>query len=250
MSEIIQTEQVDIEESTQNQDSVTLADILSGIGWIGIQSSRLAYKGGLAGIKLATHAAQAAKNSYHTPLTYSEAHKITEQAPNASDAIRSLSNYPGFHFSQTEAEPLKLHLQRLVQEKDIKGVHALSQSLIHRRQTKTQTSVLEAASESLCQIGFSPHVLKSGDGLISGKSRCGHKKITLAVEKSRDGGLRMHLDADGFNGVGCTETLNNLQAEMRKRGVRFLVNSRTRKDRSPAIDARRLPQNVKTRRAR
>ena len=245
MSEIRRTKTVEVDDSQPNESRVTLADLLAGVGWLAYQGTRLAVKGTVAGAKLTAKAVKAAHEYSQTepppPLTVSRANRIVNEAPDTGSALRDLAAQPGLAIPAVETDELRLRLQQLSPASSKTEVVRFAEEMIRARQDRLHVATLRAASDACTAIGFKPKALKSVDGLIAATGADGGRKITVEVEKTTDGELRMHFDAHGFRGGDCIRTLDALQDELAARGVRCRLESRRRKDRSPAFDATRLP---------
>lgn len=237
MSEIRRTTSIEIEEPPATERGLSLADLLAGAGWLAYEGTKLAAKGTIAGMKLAAHAIHAANGCHESPLSLSKAKLIIQGAPDAASAMRSLAAQPGLEIPVAESQRWTQSLKALSSNGGKGDLLKLTEGIIRGRQDRLQAKTGALVAEACQAIGFAPKQLNGSPGLVTAAG-IGTRKITVEVAKDRDGGLRMHLDAHGFHGGECIRALDALQAELSRRGVSFRVDSRRRKDRSPAIEGR------------
>jgi hypothetical protein len=245
MSEIRETTTIDDLEVAPSEPLISLGELLAGVGFLAYQTTRLAVKGAWFTGKLAYQGGRALANEIATAranrLAVSQIAPLVNSAGNTRQALNALAAADGFEIPKLEAEKLKTRIESLVAANDKQGITALATELTRSRQERLRTSLLKLTAEACGEIGFSAQALRAEHGVLVAKSADGRRKITVAVDKTKEGDVKLHFDADGFHGGACIEALDALQARLTAKGVRFRLESRKRKDGRPAFDGRRLP---------
>lgn len=200
-------------------------------------AASLVYKGGRA---LANEIATARRGQ----IAVSQIAPMVNSADNAREALNALAASDGFAIPKSESEKWKARIESLVAANDKVGITALATELTRSRQERLKTSLFTLAAEACGEIGFSGQALRAENGILVAKSADGRRKITVAVDKTKEGDVKLHFDADGFHGGACIEALDALQARLTAKGVRFRLEARKRKDGRPAFDGRRLPMST------
>lgn len=251
MSEIRKTTTIEKVDAPAPEPLITLGDILAGVGWLAFQGTKLAVKGAVAGSVLAYQGARAisktVQDARHARLSIGEIAPLVSEAQDASRAVASLATHAGLEIPQAQAEQWKTRIEKLVASNDKPGALKLARELIGARQDRLQTTVLKLAADTCKELGFKAVPLRSEHGLLVAKSDDEKRTLSIEVQKTKDGEIRLHFDADGFHGGTCIQTLNAFENGLRARGVRFAVSERHRKDRRPVFDGRRLPQAIRAR---
>ena len=243
MSETIRTKHVEIDDAPSRENRVSLAELLVGVGWLAYQVTRLAVKGTIAGVKQTAKAVQVMRENSQAPqpLTLSGASRIVSDAPDAAPALRELAAHPGLAIPVSQAPEWRRRLNQLSPASNKVEIATFAREIIQARQEYLQSTALQIAARACTGIGFTPRTVRGTPGLLTATSGDGGRKITIEVAKGNDGDMRMYFDTHGFRGGECTRMLDTLQEELRARGVRFRIDCRRRKDRSPAIDVTRIP---------
>ena len=251
MSEIRETTTIDDIAVAPSEPLISLGDLLAGIGYLAYQGTKLAVKGAFVAGSLAYKGGRALASEIAKAraerLAVSEIAPLVNSSGDAREALRALSTADGFEIPRVESEKWKARIETLVAKNDKLGITALATELTRSRQERLKTSLLKLTAEACGEIGFSGQTLRAEHGALVAKSADGRRTITVAVDKAKDGDVKLHFDADGFYGGACIEALDALQAGLDAKGVRFRLESRIRKDGRPAFDGRRLPQTLQAR---
>jgi hypothetical protein len=251
MSEIRDTTTIDDVNVAPSEPLISLGDLLAGVGFLAYHGTRLAVKGTCLAAGLACKGGRALANEIATAranrLLVSQIAPLVNSSDNAREALNALAKADGFEFPTVESEKWKLRIESLVATNDKVGITALATELTRSRQERLKTSLLTLAAEACGEIGFSGQALRAEHGMLVAKSADGRRQITVAVDKTKEGDVKLHFDADGFHGGACIEALDALQARLTAKGVRFRLEARKRKDGRPAIAFPRLPQSAQAR---
>lgn len=254
MSEIRTTTTIEEINVPPREPLISLNEVITGIGWVAFQGARLAVKGVVGSTVLAYKGGKAlaavASESRRRSVSLSEVSRIVGSSATASDAVVALATTPGLELSPQHARALSAKLQSLVATNDKAGVTAVARELVLARQDRLHGQLLPIVADSCRAIGFAPSMLSAGNGLIQAAREGTRQRLAIEVSKSKDGGVQVHLDADGFEGGACVVTLDALQAELRARGVRCDLRERRRKQSRPAFDQSRIGQPLSVRAAR
>ncbi len=241
MSEIRRTEPVEAFDAPSSQPLISLSDILVGVAWVGYHAARLTVKGAVAGSKLACQGGEAlARNireSRTRALTLPEIDRIIDQSNDTGEALRHLASTPAMELPQSDMSRWQGDLSTL-NPTDKSGLKSAMHQLVTGRQSRMQSDLTIIAAEVFSELGFQTTSLRPEHGVLVAKN--GRQRIFVAVDKRKDGGVALNLDADGFHGGACIRTLDAAQRKFEKRGVHFHVSSRKRKDEHRAIDGRRV----------
>jgi hypothetical protein len=251
MSEVRQTTTVEKVDAPASKPLISLADLLAGVGWLAFQGTKLAAKGAVAAGILTCKGARAVSKSVRETrqarLSLSETATLISQAQDVRHAMMNLAAHAGLELAAVEAEQWKARVEKLVAANDRAGTLTLVKELITARQNRLQTTVLTLAVDTCREIGFTAVTLRAGNGLLIAKSEDGKRTLAIEAERSKEGGIRLHFDADGFHGGTCAQALDALERGLHARGVRFAVRDRRRKERRPAYDGRKLAQVIHAR---
>ena len=249
MSEIRKTTTIKEIDVPPREPLISLADVLTTVGWVAFQGTKLAVKGAVAGTVLAyrggTALASAIQQS-RRKATFSEVTRIASAAGSAREAVTSLAAMSALEVPQRESRALVSKLETLVARNDKTGVTAVAHDLITARQVRLQAQLIPLVTEACRAIGFAPTGL-TGQGIVAAIRQGTRQSLNINIEKAKDGGVQFHLDADGFEGGACVETLDALQTELRKRGVHCDLQERRRKQSRPVVDRGRIAHRIHTR---
>jgi hypothetical protein len=241
MSEITTTTTIEDVELRERQPSISLADILGALGTVAFHGTRLAVKGAVAGTKLACAGIKAGGQAIKARrLRMSEIDTVVHSSKSAGDALATLAATPGFEMPKESVGTLKAKVATLVASNDKAGVSALARQLRRASQERLCTNLMSLTADACREIGFEVVTERPLHGLLTAKSKHGPGMITVEIARETDGGAKLHCNTDGFHGSACVEATNALQSRLAAKGVRFGINSRRRKDRSPAFDGRRV----------
>lgn len=245
MSEIRDTTTIDDVNVAPSEPLISLSDLLAGVGFLAYHGTGFAVKGACLAASLAYKSGRALANTIATAranrLAVSQIAPLVNSSHNAREALSTLAKADGFELPKAEIEKWKARIETLVAKNDKCGITALATELTRSRQERLKTSLLTLAAEACGEIGFSGQALRAEHGMLVAKSADGRRKITVAVDKTKEGDVKLHFDADGFHGGACIEALDALQARLQAKGVHFRLEARKRKDGRPAFDGRRLP---------
>ncbi len=246
MSEIRETTTIDEVEVAPSAPLISLGELLAGIGFLAYHGTRLAVKGTCLAGSLAYKGGRALASEIASAragrLAVSGIAPLVSSSDNAREALRALATTNGFEIPKAESERLKARIESLVSTNDKLGITSLATELIRSRQERLKTSLLTLTAEACGEIGFSGQALRVEHGVLVAKSADGRRTITVAVDKTKEGDVKLHFDADGFHGGACIEALDALQTRLAAKGVHFRLETRKRKDGRPAFDGRRIPQ--------
>lgn len=248
MSEIRETTTIDDVEVALSEPVITLGELLAGVGYLAYQGTKFVVKGAVIGGVLAYKGGRALANELREPgrnrLSLSEISPLVDSSASVPEALASLANARGFEIPKCDAEKWKARIGSLVATDSKLGVAAMAKELTYARQERLKMSVLKLTKKACEEIGFITAPNVADHGILVAKSTDGRRTITVAVDKAKEGDVKLHFDADGFHGGTCIEALDALQNKLAAKGVRFTLDSRRRKDGQPAFDGRRLPQGV------
>lgn len=248
MSEIRKTTTIERVEAPPSQPMITLADLLAGFGWLAVNGTILAWKGSVLAYKGIRALSDSVRENRIPSLSPDAAAKIVGESLDARQAITKLSEHGDLEVPKTHAELFKTRLKKLVATNDKNGAVSLARELLAARQDRLQTTLLKFAAESCRQIGFTDVTTSADFGLVIAKSADGRRTFTVDVEKTRDGGVRINRDSDGFQGGSCAPVHDAFDRVMQTKGVRYESQSRHRKHRRPVVHRGRVPQLIQTRR--
>jgi hypothetical protein len=251
MSEIRETSTIEDIEITPSEPVVTLGELLAGLGYLAYTGSKLAatgavkagalaWRGGKAGVK-------AISQMHYQRLSVAQITPLVQSAASAREALAQLASLGRVEIPASHAPALKIRLEKLASANDKLGVAAAATDLIRFRQNRLQAAALKLTREACKEIGFTPQTLPDEHGIIVAIGADGIQKLTLAVEKTKDGDVKLYFDADGFYGGACITTLDALQRRLAAKGMRFTIVFSTRKDERPAFDGGRLPAPIQAR---
>ncbi len=251
MSEIRETTTIDDIEVAPSEPLISLGDLLAGIGFLAYHGTRLAVKGAFVTGSLAYKGGRALASEIAKTrgerLAVSEIAPLVNSSGDAREALRALFTKNGFEIPKGESEKWKARIETLVGKNDKLGITALATELSRSRQERLKTSLLKLTAEACGEIGFSGQTLRAEHGVLVAKSADGRRTITVAVDKTKEGEVKLNFDAHGFHGGACIEALDALQTSLATKGVHFRLETRKRKDGRPAFDGRRLPQLAQAR---
>lgn len=107
-------------------------------------------------------------------------------------------------------------------------------ALIDKIAVENQSVLVKASvftAQAACQaIGFEPIRVEAERGYVLAADSQG-QEVRVDVLRDNQGGTAVALDADGFQGEGCQEVLDKLEAEMKSRGMDFDSSERVWKRR-------------------
>lgn len=181
-------------------------------------------------------------------LSISEIQQIVASASSAGNAIAALGE--GLEVPRLEASRLALGFNKLALLNDKAGVEALAETLIAERQNRMVKQMLPIVAQSCQAIGFTPANMPSALSLIAAHRDGTRQKLAIEVAKTKDGGVQIHFDAQGFTGGACVQTLDALDKELRARGIHCNLQERSSKQSRPVIDGTRIGQRLRIFRAK
>ncbi len=251
MSEIRTTTTIEDIDVPPSEPLISLNEVITAVGWLAYQGTRLAVKGAIAGSVLAYKGgkalAAAASEPQKRSVSLSDVARIVDGSATARDAVIALAATPGIELTQRETRVISGRLQSLVAQNDKSGVVAVARELVLAKQDRLHAQLLPLVAESCRAIGFAPKAQGSRHGLIFAERAGTRQSLAVEVAKAKDGGVQIHLDADGFEGDACIQTLDVLQAELCARGVHCELRDRHGKQRRPAFDYPRIPEVIQQR---
>ena len=180
-------------------------------------------------------------------LSISDIHQILASASSARNAIAALGE--GLEVPRVEASRLALGFNKLALHNDKAGVGALAETLIAERQNRLVKQILPIVAQSCQAIGFTPANMSAPLGLIAAQREGTRQQLAIEVAKTKEGGVQIHFDAQGFTGGACVQTLDALEKELRARGVHCNLQDRCSKQSRPVIDRTRIGQRLRIFRA-
>jgi hypothetical protein len=247
MSEIRKTTTIQQVEAPPPEPMISLAEVLAGIGWLAINGTILACKGSVLAYKGIRAASQSIREARETCAVAGEIAQPVRDFGAVQETIVNLAADQRLEIPRRQAEQLRLRLEKLAASNNKTGALALASELLASRQDRLQQTVLKLTAESCREIGLTNVNISSATGLVIAKSADGQRTFTVDVEKTRDGGVRMHRDSDGFHGGTCAPVHDAFDQAMRSKGVRFNTQERRRKHPRGAYDGGRLPGLVQLR---
>jgi hypothetical protein len=243
MSETLTTTTIDRIEAPQRESSISLADLLAGIGMLAYHGTRLAVKGTVLGTKLAYKGIKAGADAVKANrLRNDEIERMAMGSASAGDALTSLASTSGFELLARDAAPLRSRIQTLVATNDRLGVATLARELRNASQQRLQANLKQLTTEACRMIGFEVVTLRAHSGILTAQSNQAPGRLDIQYVSDDQGGVKLHIDAEGFHGGACVARIDALLEHLSKSGVRFGVVRRQRNDRSPAFDGRSILQ--------
>lgn len=232
MSEIRSTTTIEEINIPAREPLVSFADVLRTEARDTLRGMNSAITTGGTGTSLAHYEGKSLLKTeceLHRHATFSEVGRITASAASAREAVTLLAAASAIEVPHRASKALATKLETLVANNDIVGVAAVARDLVAARQSRLHSQLVPLVVESCRAIGFVPTGLLAAQGIVATARPGTRQCMNINVAKTKDGGVQLHLDADGFEGAACVETLNSLQAELHKRGVRCDLQERRRK---------------------
>lgn len=248
MSEIRKTNTIRRVEAPPREPIITLADVLSAVGWLAVNGTILAVKGGVLACKEIRALSNSVRENRQGYLSTDDATRVVSQSADAQQAIAILSHYPNIEIPKARAELFRARLEKLAVTNDKAGTLTLARELLTARQDRLQTTLLTLAAETCREIGHLTGLTQvsalPGAGLVIAKSPDGRRTFTVNVEKTHDGGVQIHRDSDGFHGGSCVSAVHEpFDRVMRKKGAKCDSAERRRKHRRPVVQRDRVRQS-------
>jgi hypothetical protein len=250
MSEIRRTTTIEDIDVPPREPLISLSDVLTAGGWLALQTLKLTAKTAIVGTQLAINGGIAMSNAirkHRRHVTFSDVDRIAGSAASAREAVTSLAAFSSLQVPDREASALNARLQALVATNDRAGVAAVAKGLVAARQDRLQAQLVPLVAEACRSIGFTPTGIAPTGTLVAAHRNGTRQSLSIEVAKSKDGGIQLHLDADGFEGGACVVALDALQTELRNRGVHCDLQERHRKQSRPAVDGNRLGHRLHVR---
>ena len=201
MSEIRDTTTIDHVEVTPSEPTITLGELLAGVGYLAYQGTKFVVKGAVIGGVLAYKGGRALANELREPrrdrLSLSEIPSLVESSTSVRDALASLAYAGSFKIPKCDAEKWKARIVSLVATDSKPGVVAMGKDLTYARQERLKMSVLKLTEKACEEIGFITASNSTNHGILVTKSMDGRRTITVAVDKGKEGDVKIHFDADG-----------------------------------------------------
>jgi hypothetical protein len=219
MSEIRRTTTIEEIDVPPQEPLVSLADVLTA-----------EFRGTL---RCAKSAPTTVVGGTRCHSTFADVSRIAASAGSAREAVTLLAAESALEVPQRHSHALVTKIEALVARNDKAGVAAVAHELVAARQNRLQAQLIPLVVESCRAIGFVPTGFSTASGLISANRHGTRQCMNIDVAKTKDGGIQIHLDAEGFEGAACVETLNSFQAELHKRGVHCDLQERRRKPSRP-----------------
>ncbi len=252
MSEIRRTTTIEEIEAPSREPLISLSEVLAAGGWLAVQGMRLAATTAVVTTKLAVRGGIAVSDAireHRRHATFSDVDGIAQGSTSAREAVTSLAAFSSLQIPSREASVLNAKLQALVANNDRQGIANLAKGLLVARQDRLQAQLVPLVAEACRSIGFTPTGIAPTGSLVAAYRDGTRQSLSIDVAKAKDGGIQLHLDADGFEGGACVVALDALQAELRKRGVHCDLQERNRKQSRPAFDGNRLGHRIYARSA-
>jgi hypothetical protein len=223
MSEIRQTTSIEMMNVPAPEPTISLRELLIGLNWLQTANSP-------------AEALRAPAPGLQPTLT--STCSVLSNEHGVGSALAEVNALAGLEVPKSAAGALQNRIGKLAVRNDSKGLEKLRYELIQEHQQRQQTALQKLVSDACNEIGFAVDPQMSRYGIVIGRS--GGRTLTVEVARSKSGDLRLHMDADGFHGSACVESLNRLEQSLARRGIRFKSPNRQRKDRRPAFDGRRM----------
>lgn len=251
MSEIRRTTTIEDIDVPPREPLISLSEVLAAGGWLAFQGLKLAATTAVVGTQLAIRGGIALSHAIHEhrQATFSAVDGIAKNSASAREAVTSLAAFSTLQVPSKEANALSVKLQSLVANNDRAGIAAVAKGLVAARQELLQAQLVPLVAASLKAIGFTEVVISPAVGLVSALREGTRQSLSIDVAKAKDGGIQLHLDADGFEGGACIVALDALQTELRNRGVHCDLQERRRKQSRPVVDRRRIGHRIHVRSA-
>jgi hypothetical protein len=244
MSETLTTTTIDRIEAPQREPCISLADVLAGISMLAFHGTRLAVKGTILGSQLAYKGIKAGAEAVKANrLRNDEIERMAMGSASAGDALKSLASTSGFELLAQEAGGFRSRIQTLVSNNDRLGVATLARELRNASQQRLQANLKQMTAEACRKIGFEAVTLRAHSGILTAQSDHAPGRLDIHFANDDKGGVKLHIDAEGFHGGACVARIDALLDQLSESGVRFGVVDRQRNDRSPAFDGRSILQS-------
>jgi len=252
MSEIRRTTTIEEIEAPSREPLVSLSEVLATGGWLAFQGLKLAAKTAVVTTRLAVQGGIAVSDAFREHrrhATFSDVDGIAKNSTSAREAVTSLAAFSTLQVPSREASALNARLQALVATNDRAGIAAEAKGLVAARQDRLQAQLVPLVAEACRAIGFAPSQMTSAGGIVAAYREGTRQSLSVEVAKAKDGGIQLHIDADGFTGGACAVALDALQTELRNRGIHCDLQERKRKQSRPAFDGNRLGHRIHIRSA-
>jgi hypothetical protein len=250
MSEIRRTTTIEEIEVPPREPLISLSQVRAAGGWMAFQTLKLAATTAVVGTKIAVQGGIAVTNAikeHRRHASFSGIDEITKNSASAREAVTSLAAFSTLEVPSKEVSALNARLQALVATNDRAGIAVAAKQLLAARQGRLQAQLVPLVAASLKAIGFTPAGVVAAGGLVAAHREGTRQSLSIDVAKAKDGGLQLHLDADGFEGGACIVALDALQTELRSRGVHCDLQERRRKQSRPLVDRGRIGHRIHVR---
>ena len=247
MSQIRRTRTIDAVETPNSEPLIPLEEVLTGIGWLAYHGTRLAIKGAaftaVSAFKGGKALASMAHEAYREHATRSGVTHIVTGSANAKEALTSLATSTSISIPKQQVETIRAQIQTLAAKNDKVAIETFAQSLVTARQDRLHAQIVPIVAKACQAIGFTPEAVRGGAGLINANRTGTRQRLVVDVLKTKEGGIQIHTDAEGFQGSACKEALDALEMELKKHGVHCVVEECRMKPQSrPVVDIRRIGQ--------
>lgn len=250
MSEIRRTTTIEDIDVPPREPLISMSEVLAAGGWLALQTLKFAATTAVVGTHLAIRggiAVSEAIREHRRQATFSDVDGIAKGSTSAREAVTSLAAFSTLQVPNREASALNARLQTLVATNDRAGVAVVAKGLVAARQDRLQAQLVPLVAEACRAIGFTSAQMTSNGGVVAAYREGTRQSLSIDVAKAKDGGIQLHLDADGFTGGACVVALDALQTELRNRGVHCDLQERHRKQSRPAFDGNRLGHRIHVR---
>ncbi len=236
MSEIRRTTTIDRIDVPPREPLISLGDVLAAGGWLAARGLKLAASTAVVGGKIAFDGAKALSSVIKDSsprVTFSHLEQIASASGSAREVLATLADTGVIEIAESEAPALTAKLAAIIANDDRGAALTVGRELVAARQTRLQAQLIPLVAESCRAIGFVSSEDAQRQGVVDTMKKGTRQRLNIEVAKDKNGGIQLHLDAEGFEGGACVEALDALQAELRKRGVRCELQERRKKPARP-----------------
>ncbi len=248
MSEIRTTTLIEEIEVPQEEPMISLSKVITGMGSVALLGTRSSLKGVAATGVIAGRSGSVVNGNVRNPSgMLAKIKRIVGSAKSAGEALGALAEANLIEVSKSEAFALETRIRTILARNDQADVETIARELVASRQSRLQTHLIAVIAESCGAMGFTPTTISSSQGVVSSRRSGTSETLNIEVTKTRDGGIGLRLDGDGFRGSSCVGAIDGFQQQLSKRGVRCVLNERRGKHQRPVLDRARIGLNLQNR---
>jgi hypothetical protein len=243
MSETRSTTSIRLENTSRREPSVCLLEVANAAISVCSEATR-------AVADLAAHQVRQAVTTAHLAnreaLRLSTVNATATNAANAAAALGNIVTAGDLKLPASRAGQVFEALRYALETNDKNAVRQEVFKLVSEEQARNQAVLIPMVAAACQAVGFPPVRIQAASGRIE-VCGAGSGRATLDVLKDNDGGVRLHIDANGFQNQECvTKLIEPVLNHLRQQGAKFDTARRKPKPRG-AYDATRMPKRLHVR---